>query len=173
MSVEHIAKLNLFKTIFVVNECYIYMMSKNKNELMMVSILEAGLLIDQTVNSVLKAYGITHIQYNVLRILNGAYPEALCMSEIKERLLFPNSDLTRIIDRMEVKELVIRGVCSENRRKVNIFISEKGQDLLNETAPAIKLGLNHFLENEIGDKSATSIKNSMDKIIEKIKIELA
>lgn len=148
-------------------------MAKDQNELLVVSVLEAGVRIDQTVNRILRPFDITNVQYNVLRILNGAFPDALCMSEIKERLLFPNSDLTRLIDRLEGKKLVLRGVCTENRRKVNIFISEKGQDILNETAPQLKLGLNNFFLKEFSKKKAETLRNEMDKISNILKTEMA
>lgn len=144
-------------------------MVRNSNESLLVTILETGMHIDQCVQDALKGFDITHAQYNVLRILNGSYPNALCMSEIKERMIVPNSDLTRLIDRLSKKELVQRGVCTQNRRKVNIMISPKGQEILIESLPAIKAKLNHFFEDEIEEKEAIELCDKINSIKSRLK----
>ncbi len=144
-------------------------MAKNPNEDLIVTILETGMQIDQCVQKALRQYEITHAQYNVLRILNGTYPEALCMSEIKERMIVPNSDLTRLMDRLEKKKLILRGICTKNRRKVNILISSKGQELLIDSFPGIKASLNHFFEEEINKDNASELANKIQSIKEHLK----
>jgi len=144
-------------------------MAKNSNEDLFVTILETGMQIDQCVQKALKEYEITHAQYNVLRILNGSYPEALCTSDIKERMVVPNSDLTRLMDRLEKKEFILRGICTKNRRKVNILISSKGQELLIDSLPGIKAGLNHFFEDEIDKNEASALTNKIQFIKERLK----
>ena len=53
-----------------------------------------------------KPFKITPQQYNVLRILRGQYPKQISTSSIKERMLDKNSDASRIVDRLFVKNLV-------------------------------------------------------------------
>ena len=80
----------------------------------------------------LKFYGVTIQQYNVLRILRGAYPKPISTSSIRKRMLDKMSDASRIVDRLYKKELVIKQVCSKDRRLVDIMISKKGLDLLGQ-----------------------------------------
>lgn len=75
-------------------------------------------------------YDITAQQYNVLRILKGQYPKAISTSEIKSRMLDKNSDVSRIVDRLEVKSLVKKKTCKSDRRLVDVSINADGIQLL-------------------------------------------
>ena len=105
-----------------------------------------NLMYTQTViadkfNEILKPYDLSSEQYNVLRILRGqkGCPANMCL--IQERMIAKNSNTTRLIDKLLLKELVTREVCPENRRKIEVQITEKGLDLLDELDPKV-------LENE-------------------------
>ena len=105
-----------------------------------------NLMYTQTViadkfNEILKPYDLSSEQYNVLRILRGqkGCPANMCL--IQERMIAKNSNTTRLIDKLLLKGLVTREVCPENRRKIEVQITEKGLDLLNELDPKV-------LENE-------------------------
>jgi DNA-binding MarR family transcriptional regulator len=78
----------------------------------------------------LKAYGITGTQLNVLRILRGAQPHGLCRNEIGDRLVAQVPDVTRLLDRMEDAELVVRERSAEDRRLVRTRITGDGLALL-------------------------------------------
>ena len=77
-----------------------------------------------------KNSNITIQQYNVLRILRGQFPNPSSVKLIKERMLDKMSDASRIIDKLKVKKLVIRKECPNDRRSVDILITEKGLELL-------------------------------------------
>ncbi|MCI4667605.1 MAG: MarR family transcriptional regulator [Bacteroidia bacterium] len=77
-----------------------------------------------------KPYNITTQQYNVLRILRGAYPEPISTSDIRDRMLDKMSDVSRIVDRMVKKGLVSRRTCKTDKRLVDVLITEDGLDLL-------------------------------------------
>lgn len=78
----------------------------------------------------LKPFGITGTQYNVLRILRGAGPEGLPCSEIGERMVTRDPDVTRLLDRLEKQHFITRTRSDEDRRVVNTRITKKGLDLL-------------------------------------------
>ena len=65
----------------------------------------------------LKEFGLTHEQYNVLRILKGRHPEQLCVKNIACRMIEKNSNVPRIIDRLELKKLVKRATSAEDKEK--------------------------------------------------------
>lgn len=81
----------------------------------------------------LRKFNITQQQYNVLRILRGQYPNAISTSEIKERMLDKNSDASRIVDRLETRLLIRKKTCKEDKRLVDVTITEQGLKLLEET----------------------------------------
>lgn len=96
----------------------------------------ASLLVD-AFEQMLKPYGITATQYNVLRILRGAEPEGLCRNELRDRMLTRMPDVTRLLDRMEDAKLVARARDSEDRRLVSTRITPKGLRLLDELQDAV------------------------------------
>jgi DNA-binding MarR family transcriptional regulator len=88
-----------------------------------------NVLIDKF-NELLKPYDLSNEQYNVLRILRGQKGKPANMSVIQERMIAKNSNTTRLIDKLLLKELVTREVCPANRRKIEVLITEKGLLLL-------------------------------------------
>jgi DNA-binding MarR family transcriptional regulator len=78
----------------------------------------------------LKPHGISPQQYNVLRILRGSAPKPLMLGDIAMRMIDKNSNATRLVEKLRLKGLVKREVCENNRRQVDIIITNKGMDLL-------------------------------------------
>ena len=89
-------------------------------------------MVHTKLESVLEPRGITVQQYNVLRILRGAGADGLPTLEIGERMVERTPGVTRLIDRLVAKELVVRVRCSEDRRVVYCRISEGGLLLIDE-----------------------------------------
>src|SRR5690606_18124659 len=79
---------------------------------------------------VLRVADLTFPQYNVLRILRGARPEALSCGAISERMVTRDSDLTRLLDRLEERGLVRRIRNARDRRIVTVGITDPGLQLL-------------------------------------------
>lgn len=73
---------------------------------------------------------ITLQQYNILRILRGQYPNPATIMLLKERMLDRQCDASRLVERLVQKSLVSRTLCPNDRRKVDVFITQKGLDLL-------------------------------------------
>jgi DNA-binding MarR family transcriptional regulator len=86
--------------------------------------------VEHQVKGILKPYGITGQQFNVLRILRGQFPEPITTSVIRARMLDKMSDVSRIVDRLRKKGLADRKVCPMDKRLVDVLITEKGLDLL-------------------------------------------
>ena len=81
---------------------------------------------------VFKPFDLTLQQYNVLRILRGQYPNPITVIAIIERMLDKMSNASRLVDKLLAKELVIRRLCPHDRRAVDVIITEKGLELLEE-----------------------------------------
>jgi len=73
---------------------------------------------------------LTHNQYNVLRILRGSHPTRLPSGEIGERMIARDPDITRLVDRLGRRGLVSRGRSRQDRRVVEVGITEKGLQVL-------------------------------------------
>jgi DNA-binding MarR family transcriptional regulator len=85
----------------------------------------------------LKPFGLTGVQYNALRILNGAGPDGLCGTELAARLISKVPDVPRLLDRLVEAGLVVRERDPENRRFVRARIAPAGIQRLIDSAPAV------------------------------------
>ena len=77
-----------------------------------------------------KTAGLTAAQYNVLRILRGAGADGLACGEIAERMISRDPDITRLLDRMEKRELITRERQSDDRRVVKTSVTPTGLQIL-------------------------------------------
>jgi DNA-binding MarR family transcriptional regulator len=102
------------------------------------SILRTAALLEHQLNEALRPYGITDLQYNVLRILRGAGANGLCGREISERLVSKVPDVSRLLDRMEGMQLLRRERDPADRRHVTARITPKGLRVLDEAGPKLE-----------------------------------
>ena len=75
---------------------------------------------------------ITPQQFNILRILKGQHPQSISATSIKTRMLDKNSDISRLLDRMESKGLIEKKISANDKRAFDVTISAYGLSLLNE-----------------------------------------
>lgn len=78
----------------------------------------------------LKPHAITPEQYNVLRILRGSHPKAMMLADVTCRMIDKSSNATRLVEKLRQKGLLKREICENNRRQVDISITEKGLSVL-------------------------------------------
>lgn len=95
-------------------------------------------IITENFNEILKPYELSNEQFNVLRILRGQDKHILNMQSIQERMLAKTSNTTRLVDKLLLKKLVTRNACPSNRRKIEIKLTSKGFDILQELDPKIE-----------------------------------
>jgi DNA-binding MarR family transcriptional regulator len=108
----------------------------------------------------LKPFGITSQQFNILRILRGQHPKSISGSVIKSRMLDQNSDVSRLLDRLELKKLITKNVCPNDKRAVDVSITEEGLGLLSNIDKQEKAmeGLLHLTDEE-----ANQLSDLLDK----------
>lgn len=102
------------------------------------NVMFTGVWLQQKMGQSLKPFDITEPQYNVLRILRGQHGEAMNLYEIQNRMIQKMSNVSRLIDKLVAKKLVTRKECKDNRRRVDITITQKGLDLLDTLDPIIE-----------------------------------
>src|SRR5215467_223418 len=96
------------------------------------SLLRTTDLLQTEIEGELKKFGLTATQYNALRILRGAGAEGLPCSEIGERMITHDSDITRLLDRLQKRGLAERARCKKDRRVIYGKITAEGLKLLGE-----------------------------------------
>lgn len=130
---------------------------------LMLNIIYTAGYIDNILSPVFKSNSITNPQYNILRILKGSSPTPLSVGEIKKRIMFKQTDITRMIDRLVEKELVCRALCENNRRKMDITITKKGEKLLAKMNPELEAIEKSNLTN-ISTEDAKNASMIIDKL---------
>jgi MarR family transcriptional regulator, 2-MHQ and catechol-resistance regulon repressor len=88
--------------------------------------------LDNKQNKFFASYGLSPQQYNILRILRGSHPKSLTTQDIKTRMVDKSPHTTRMIDKLESSELVKRERSESDRRVINVNITKKGLDLVND-----------------------------------------
>ena len=127
-----------------------------------VNILFTASWIGQKTLGVLKPFGISRQQFNILRILKGRYPEPASVKLISERMIDKMSNTSRLIEKLKLKKLVERHECPEDRRQVNVKISEKGMDLIEKAGKAMENYMHHSLEN-LSETEAVALNLLLDR----------
>lgn len=113
----------------------------------------------------LKEFGLTHEQYNVLRILKGKHPELICVKDIACRMIEKNSNVPRIIDRLEIKKLVKRATSEADKRETVISLTQSGIAVLEASTQRINTIFDEVMT--ISESEASSINTLLEKVREK------
>jgi len=106
-----------------------------------------------------KPYNISPQQYNILRILRGA-KKPLSVQTVKNRMVQRSPNVTRLMDKLCVKHLIDRIPSKDDRRVVNIIITEIGLKLMSKIDNSLSP---KFLEN-LNEKEAEQLSDLLDKI---------
>jgi len=104
--------------------------SGSLEEQVFVALLRTADRLQWRATEMLKRHGLSPTQYNALRILRGAGPEGLACSEVGQRMINRDPDITRLLDRMERRGLIRRSREQKDRRVIKTRITPAGLDLL-------------------------------------------
>ncbi len=105
---------------------------KDEYEKLVVNILFTGNWMNLLNAKNLKPLGLTLPQYNVLRILRGQHPKPATVNLLIDKMLDKSSNASRIVDKLLKKNLVVRKICKNDRRSVDVLITDKGLELLKQ-----------------------------------------
>jgi DNA-binding MarR family transcriptional regulator len=106
-------------------------------------------------------------QYIVLRRLSEVYPDSLTAGELKEKMTDLNSDMTRLTDRLVAKNLIVREADSQNRRRVNLRLTDESKRFV-ETVAA-EFSDFESVVNHLTDEEVQFMNTLLDKIRNRIK----
>ena len=110
---------------------------------------------------ILEKGDVTGQQFNILRILRGA-GQPLSTLQIRQRMLDKMSDTSRIVDRLIVKGLAKKFICKNDKRLVDVIITEKGKKLL-EKLDSYENEMDGILGN-LSEADAKTFNKLLDKI---------
>jgi DNA-binding MarR family transcriptional regulator len=115
------------------------------------------------VQELLKGYGLTEQQYNVLRILKGQQGKPLNLYMIQDRMIHRMSNATRIVEKLRQKGLADRLICESNRRQVEVSITERGIHLLDRVTPEMQ-GLVGQMADNLTEDEAEKLHELLEKV---------
>lgn len=113
----------------------------------LLNIMYTQTFIADKFSEIMKPYDLSGEQYNVLRILRGQKGCPANMCSIQERMLAKTSNTTRLVDKLLLKRLVTREICPDNRRKMEVLITSKGLELLQELDPKVEAHEESYSKN--------------------------
>jgi DNA-binding MarR family transcriptional regulator len=120
------------------------------------ALLRTADALSRPFEDLMKAHGLSATQYNVLRILRGAGPAGLACSEIGERMITRDPDITRLLDRMERRKLVRRVRDRADRRVILAHITPDGSRVLKSLDRPVE-DLHHKLLHPMGQAALHSL----------------
>jgi DNA-binding MarR family transcriptional regulator len=118
--------------------------------------------LGQQQTAAFRPYGLTPPQFNILRILRGQHPLPATVALLIDRMLDKTSNASRIVDKLEEKQLVTRKVCPANRRAVDIRITDAGLALLQRIEDEDALASIHLAN--LNDDELRQLNTLLDKI---------
>jgi len=104
----------------------------------LLNLLRTADTLDRAMQHMIKPWGVTATQYNVLRILRGARPQALTCTDIGDRMIAAEPDITRLLSRLKALKLIRQHRDRHDRRVVRTEISDQGLRLLGEMDPMVE-----------------------------------
>lgn len=142
---------------------FIQHMSKIITKDTVISILTSGYQVNDVLSAMFKSHGISLPQFNVLRILRGRKGEAANLSTIQEQMIHKMSNTTRLIDKLIEGGYVNRFVCEKNRRKIEIFITKRGLELLKNLDLQLETK-EQFLLNNLHNNEKEELMRILSKV---------
>jgi DNA-binding MarR family transcriptional regulator len=129
----------------------------------LISLLYTGYQVSDQLNEQLKPFGVSEQQVNVLHILKKQYDRNCNLCDIQEQMMHKMSNATRLVEKLRLKGLVTRDICEDNRRMVQISITEEGLKLL-EAIEKILSKFHFEHETRMTDQEYIQLADLLDKM---------
>lgn len=120
----------------------------------------AGWLLDH-IKDILDPFDLTPQQYNVMRIIESS-SQPISIHDIRERMLDKMSDISRIVERLVIKDLVRKEISLKDKRNVDICLTEKGVELLSQLS--VKSSAMDNLIMQLSDTELEELNILLDKM---------
>lgn len=136
---------------------------RSEYQKLVVNLLYSASWLQQFSNQLLKPYGISQEQFNILRILRGMHPEPATVKLLTERMIDKMSNASRLVEKLRVKGLVERHECPLDRRRVDVSITQKGLELIEKASLAMDTQGDAQMAN-LSTVEAAALNELLDKM---------
>lgn len=130
---------------------------------MMINVMLANTFLRMRLDEAFEDTDLTFPQYNLLRILNGAFPNGYSRGEISRRMIDRAPDMTRMIDRLVKRGLVERARSGEDGRQAITTITAKGRALIAPVNLKVKA-----VHKKVGEALTEKEANELSHLLEKL-----
>lgn len=114
------------------------------------------------ITHVLKPFGITPQQFNILRILKGRACQPASIKELTERMLDKSSNASRLVDKLLIKGLVKKETCDDDNRRTDVILTEEGLRVVNEASIAVENEISIMFAS-LTPEEAVQLNHLLDK----------
>jgi len=128
-----------------------------------INILYSSSWLTNVTSDVLKPYGISWQQFNILRILRGLKGEPASVKLLSTRMIDRMSNASRLVDKLKSKGLVDRVACAEDRRCVEIFLTRKGLAVVDKASEEMETAITQNM-NGISIEDASKCSDILDQM---------
>ena len=128
-----------------------------------INILFTASWLSQQSSQLLKTFNMSWQQFNILRILRGMYPEPASVKLLTERMIDKMSNASRLVEKLKQKGLVERTECHEDRRRVNVRITELGLEILEQASNIMEQNLEGNMTS-VSEEEAALLNDILDRI---------
>lgn len=135
-----------------------------KSELTYFKFVSLSHQVEECIKNALKACDITHPQLNVLYILNEQHPKVMSVKALKNKMIVNQPDITRLIDRLVNKGLVLRETCLENRRMVDLVLTNEGQATFEKAHLTGQQATGNFFNDYLTNTESGELYNLLNKV---------
>jgi DNA-binding MarR family transcriptional regulator len=135
---------------------------KNQTQKAGLNILYTAWWLKTVMSRELKQFGLTHEQYNVLRILKGKSPDEMCVKDIAGRMIEKSSNVPRILDRLVLKKLVKRATDSNDKRHTVMTLTAAGFNILEQSTKKVDDLFARLIEMD--EASAAKLNNLLEEL---------
>jgi len=138
---------------------------RSPQEEALLNIVRTADLLSMAIGTLLKPHGLSGTQYNVLRILRGAGDDGVSCKDVGARLITRDPDITRLMDRLEQRGLIVRGRAAEDRRIVTHTLTDSGMELVNQLDGPVD-DLNRQLLGHVPPEKLNQLVNLLEEVRE-------
>lgn len=129
------------------------------------SILRVAEMFTRALSDALRPFELTLSQYSVLQVLRDTASDGLCCRDVGERLVSRDPDITRLLDRLEVRGFISRHREGRDRRVVRAQITEKGAALLTAIDDVVG-GLHARFLGHLGQPELTAFHELLEATVD-------
>ena len=128
-----------------------------------INVIKAGLSHQKKFSKAMEPFGLSHEQFNVLKILEIAQAP-MNLKQVQKELLNQTANTTRLVEKLRLKGLVEREISPESRREVLISLTTKGENKLKEVVPALNK-IDKELKRNLKDKESLELAKLLKKFM--------